>query len=488
MKKLLYTLSAAAVLGLSSCDNGFEEMNVDPNNPTSVPVENLLTQGQFALADRTWGTAMNAEWGMLLVQYWGQNQYASESRYQHDKAYFTGSWQSYYANSLKDLTEVERILGETEAVTPQLEAEKKNMLAIVKILKVHVFQIVTDTWGSVPYSQALNPAEYPSPAYDTQEDIYLDLISKLDEALSELDNTNAAFNQGDIIYDNDIDSWKKFANALKARVAIRMIDANGSASTFLQQALTAADKFESNADNATLVFDNQIQLANPLWVNVTQDNRDDYSVTEFFVEHMKTMNDPRLGLYAAMNADDEYVGLPFGLTDAESLEASKDGKTSRPSGATKDEQDLPGIRAKQQPAILMSYAELKFIEAEAIQRGVIGGSAETVFKEAIAASMDAWGVEEADKDAYLATVTYDAANWKKSIGEAKYVALYGQGVEAWSEWRRLDYPQLTVPAAAITIGNTAIPTRGYYPNDEEGLNAENVPANNYTDKVWWDVN
>lgn len=484
MRKLLYILSAAASLSLSSCDSGFEEMNMDPNSPTTVPLENLLTQGEYALSTRTWGTVMNAEWGMLLVQYWSQNQYASESRYVYDKAYFATSWASYYANSLKDFTEIERILNLEEPATDQLKAEKDNKLAIVKILKTHAFHIVTDVWGDVPYSEALKGADIAAPKYDSQANIYEGLVADLDAAVGMIDLNHKAFSSGDIIYDNDLSMWIKFANSLKAKIALRMLDANPNASSILTEAL-GDELISSNAETAKFTFDSQVDTGNPLWFNVTQDNRDDYSVSKFFVDYLKATNDPRLEKYATVNAAGEYVGLEFGLLDNNSLDASKDGQTSRPSGATKTSPALLGVRGQQQPAILMSYAEVKFIEAEAIARGEISGDAEAVLIEAITASMDAWEVDAADRDAYLASFTYDAGNWRKSIGEAKYVALYGQGVEAWSEWRRLDYPVLTLPTEAQL---DAIPTRGFYPDEEEGLNADNVPENKIDGKVWWDVN
>jgi hypothetical protein len=160
---------------------------------------------------------------------------------------------------------------------------------------------------------------------------------------------------------------------------------------------------------------------------------------------------------------------------------------------------LPGddYASQEAPSILMTAAEILFIKAEAAQRGYITGgaaSAAEYYEDAIRVSMEYNGVSSGDIDTYLAqgSVQYNAANWRQSIGTQKWIALYNQGLQAWAEWRRLDYPALNLAPDAVT---TIIPRRRAYPTYEYSTNRKNVEAavallstgeDKFTEKVWWD--
>ena len=128
---------ALAFLGLSlgSCSD-FEDLNVDKNSPTEVPASNLLTQGEYTHYSRQHGRTLNAEWSMLMVQQWSQNEYAEDSRYNVDANSFDGSWSGMYANTLKEFTSAKDIINADESIP---EGIKVNQLAILEILIVDVF-------------------------------------------------------------------------------------------------------------------------------------------------------------------------------------------------------------------------------------------------------------------------------------------------------------------------------------------------------------
>ncbi len=475
LKYKFILLAGILIFPFTSCDD-VTELNIDPNNPVDVPASNLLTQAEYSLNNLLWSRGYNAEWTMLLVQHWAQNEYAEESRYTVDGNDFNGEWTTMYASVLNEL----KIAGEMIAADEGLAAGRKaNQLAIIDILKTHAYHNLADGYGDIPFSQALNSVEFPLPAYDRQQDVYNGLFTMLESAVNALDASQGSFDAGDIIYNGDVALWKKLGNSLLMRMAMRVVDVdNATASKYLNQA--AAGAFTSNADNALFVFSDNPDLANPLYRDNVIGNRDDFAVTDVLVDNLKSMGDPRLEKFANPTLTGDIIGMPYGLTDGEAF--SLKSTTSRPS-------DL--VRAAQAPAIIMDYAEVQFILAEAYQRGILNGDAAAAYAEGVKASMNYWGIDDdAAIQDYVTANPYNTDNWKESLGWQKWIAFYMNGPQAWAEWRRLDYPQLAVPAAAT---NAVIPVRLPYPIDEQTRNNGSLSAvtsnpNDLNTKLFWDMN
>jgi hypothetical protein len=465
---------ATMLLAVSSCNDSLLDINVDPNNPTSVPAENLLTQAQFTLFNSLQGTGLNQGWGMLMVQHWAQNEYTSGSIYVVDGNSFDGSWTTFYSGILNELKLARQIITDGDGVGQVTT----NQLAIIDLLSAYAFQTVVEMWGDVPYTEALS-AEFPNPNYDSEEAIIKDLLAKMDAAVASMSASAGSFSSGDIVFDGDVASWKKLGASMLLRLAMRVSDVDsGLADQYVKKAI-GYGVIASNDDNGVFTFSDDPSLANPLYVNNILGNRDDYCVSEILVNTLKEKEDPRLTVYAKPIPSGEIVGMPYGLMDSEAF-ALKDG-TSRP--AT--------IREIRAPHIVMDFAETSFLLAEAVERGYTGGDAAEHYANGVTASMNFWGIDDADKiGAYVAANAYDSGNWKKSIGEQKWLAFYGSGVQAWAEQRRLDQPALPVPAAA-DIPN--IPVRLPYPISEDERNGNQLKAvtsnpNDMSSKLWWDVN
>lgn len=468
--------SFVLLMGATACED-VTELNVDPNNPVDVPASNLVTEAQYRLNNALWSRNYNAEWTMLLVQHWAQNEYAEESRYTVDGNNFNALWTAFYANTLNELRIAREMVVENEEALPA--AILNNRLAMIDILRVHAFHNVVDAYGDVPYTQALNGLEFPLPAYDSQQEIYTDMLATLDAATQSITAGEPMFDGGDLIYGGSAAMWKKLGNSLLMRMAMRVVDVDeGLAKTYIDRA--ASGMLESNEDNALFVFSDNPSIANPLYIDASINNRDDFAVTDVLVDNLKDMGDPRLDVYAAVNNEGEIVGMPYGLTDGEAF-ALKD-TTSRPSER---------VREDTAPAVIIDYAEVAFLKAEAYQRGLLAGDAAEAYAEGITASMNYWGItDQAAIDAYIAANPYNADNWKESLGWQKWIAFYMNGPQAWAEWRRLDYPQLEVPAAAT---NAVIPVRLPYPVAEQTRNNASLQAvtsnpNDLSTKLWWDVN
>lgn len=474
-KKVILFL-AGFLFFTTSCDKGFEDLNVDPNQPSRVPAVNLLTEAQFRLTDVYWGRALNFELGMLMVQHFAQNEYTSEQRYVMFNSNYNNSWANFYAVGLYDLEAAKKIV---ESEANLAEGIRKNQLAIIALVRAWAFQTMTDIWGAIPYSQALSQ-EFSQPVYDSQQSIYTSLISEVSTAIDNLDPAFGAFGAGDQIYGSNITRWRKFAATLLLRMGLRVSDVDATlAQSAVNKAISTGIISEA-AEAAKFPYQTDQRIANPMYVDASVNNRDDFCVTDVLINHLVDTDDPRLDAFARKTATDEYIGMPFGLPDGDAFALK--GSTSRPTNT---------IRAANAPGVIMSFSEAKFLLAEAIARGLTAGNAETEYNNAVTASMNEWGISDATAVAdYLAANSFGsyAGGFKEAIGTQKWIALYSNGLEAWAEHRRLDFPVLSVPAAASI---STIPVRLVYPSSENGTNSENLVAagnNNLTSKMWWDVN
>ncbi len=477
-KFIIPILVAAFLLPLSSCDN-FDDLNVDPNEPVAVPAENLVTQSEFALNNLLWGRAYNAEWGMLMVQHWSQNEYTEEGRFDVDGNNFDNQWITIYAGVIKELDSAKNIIEADENVPADIKA---NQLSIIEILTVHAYQNLTDAYGDIVYTQALNSIDFPLPAYDSQKVIYTDLVARLRTAIGNIDTGAGSFASGEAIYGGNMTQWKKLGNSLLMRIAMRMSNVDEGAATSAISGITPADLITTNADNAMFPFDANAVTANPLYVDATLNTRDDFSMSSTLVELLEATGDPRISAFAATNPSGEYVGIASALSDASAIALKAN--SSRPADA---------VRSSTAPAIIMDAAEVHFMLAEAYQRGMLTGDAAAMYDGGVTASMNYWGFTDATAISdYLAANPYDAANWDVSIGTQKWLAFYMNGPQAWAEWRRLGQPVLTFTAEAEPLLND-IPVRLPYPISEQTLNSASLEAvdggnaNDLSTRLWWDV-
>ncbi len=477
MKLKLFLPVVLALFVFQSCED-ITELNVNPNAPTAVPPAFLVSEAQYQINDRLAGRNLNAEWGMLMVQHWAQNEYAEESRYVVDVTSFDAAWIDLYANALSELDEAKKQVTANEGLLPAI---RNNQIALIDILMAYTYHNLTDAYGAIPLSQALSPLENPLPDYDTQPEVYASIVSMLQGAISSMDAGAAIFDTGDNVYNNNAAMWKSFANSLLFRVAMRMADVDESGARTIISGLNVSDMIVENSQNAVYEFEANDLVANPLYIDVVVDTRDDFSVTEELITELQDRNDPRISAYVALNPDGVYQGQPFGLIDAEAFALKP--FTSRPA---------PDLRAATAPTVMMDAAEVHFLVAEAIERGFMDGDAAEFYASGIARSMEYWGFDQAAAVTYVEDNPYDGyeGGWRQALGIQKWLAFYMNGLQAWAEWRRLDYPQLEVPEAGVT---GSIPVRLPYPLTETTTNGSSLDAvtsnpNDITTKLWWDVN
>ncbi|WP_202985208.1 SusD/RagB family nutrient-binding outer membrane lipoprotein [Mucilaginibacter inviolabilis] len=478
--KLKYTsiiLSGALLLSLASCKKELVKINQNPNATQNPQPDYLLTGVIKNMADTYWGVEDNMGSSLLFVQHWAKIQYTDPDRYIFTNASFGGLWATAYTKGVINLNQLIK-LADAQA--------NPNYKGVALVLRSWVFTLLTDQYGDVPYKQSINIDQYLTPAYDAQRDVYFALLDDLKAAQTSLNPSGKAI-LGDAIYSGNITSWKKFANSLRLRIALRIADREPDKAKQVLADIQAEGSgyISSNSEIAQLVY---VDSPNQNPISNLFDTRDDYRISKTIVDQLFALNDPRLPVYATPTQDatpQTYVGIPNGLLvgDASSLGFTK---TSKP-GAY--------FRAPHAPAVIISYAEVLFDQAEAVARGFIAGNAADFYTQAVTASLQQYGISNAAIATYInsAAVKYDASNYKKSIGNQKWIALFGEGLEAFAEWRRLDYPQLQ-PAVAGTL-NGKIPVRFIYPGTEQTLNGTSYKAavadqgaDVLTTKLWFDVN
>ncbi len=468
-RSILFRATAlVALLVLGGCGDGLTDLNENPNGPTEVDARYLFPNATIDAVGLAFGTSLNMDLTELWVQHFAESQYSTEDRYDLADSRVSGLWSGFYAGPLQDFYQV---IQKGEA------AGQPNVAALGRIMQSWTFSIVTDLWGDVGYSDALQGLRNPenmTPAYDPQQAIYAGMLEELKRASAGLDPDAPAFGAADLIYGGDVARWHRFANSLRLRLAMRLSEADPATAKLEFTAALADGVFESNDDNAALVYLDDGINVNPIFDY--QRSRDDHAVSATLVNTLQARLDPRLAVYANENEFGTYAGMPNGTTDPEipfdSISRIGDAFASPTS-----------------PAVLMSYAEVLFLRAEAAARGWIAGDPAALYRAAITASMEQYDIGNAEISEYLAqpTVAYTGL---RSIGVQKWIALYGNGPEAYAEWRRTGYPVLEPGPDALA---DAIPVRLPYPSSEQSLNSTNLQAAisrqggaTMSDPLWWD--
>ncbi len=482
------------ILVISACTGDFEEMNTNPNEPVKVPPETIFPYGIREASDRIYGhrtrlERLGLDGGMLWVQYFARNQYTNEGdTYNPDASMRNNNWQGFFNESLVNFQKVIDLTSD-----PESQFYNENFAAAAMVMRAYLFSVVTDTWGSVPYTEALlgSTEGILAPVYTSQEEIYAGMLTNLKAAADMFDTSGEAI-LGDILFSGDIERWQKFANALRLRLAVRQYSKKPSESTAIISEIlgnpSAYPLFESNEEEAKLFHESRLgNNNNNAWHEImVVGGREDWSISNTLITAMTDGNgnatDPRLTVYAepALAGDlaGKFAGAPNGLPEA--LASVYINTASRPGAAFYQETA---------PVTFLSYSEQLFLLAEAAFNGIgTPMSAKEYLDMAIEASFDQYGL--AVPSGYLSGKAAD----KETIMTEKWKALFGQGIEAWTEYRRTGYPVLP-PADpnAIFENDGEVPTRLRYPESEYSLNGANVAAgaqmnggpDDKLTELWW---
>jgi hypothetical protein len=479
-RKSLTVLLAGAALASSAvaCDNSkLTEVNKNPNAPEQVnpsllfPTAVVSSVGQNRSTIEILPSPMST-WPQHLAEY----QYPEASYYQMRPTTADGWWAAWYTGPLQDLA---------QTIRQAQAANHPNQVGPALVMRAWNYEIMTNLWGDIPFSQAnKGDSGAIAPAYDKQQVIYDSLLKNMTDANTMMTAAaGATFGSQDPIYKGDVAKWKKFANSLHARLAMDLSKADPNKAKAEVAAAVAAGGFTSNADNAQLVWPGDGVNDNPWYSNQKEGKgtRDDARFSATFIDTLSHLNDPRLPIFARP-VQDTTCGAAVGChaVNPGGYRGMANGLEAGPAGLWGPKASRLGAKifAKSQPSYIMTYAEFSFIKAEAAERGWISGSAAQFYQDGITASMQQWGVADADIATYLAqpAVQYKGGTaGLAQIGVQKWISLFTEGVEAWMEWRRTGYPNLTPALNARTAGGV-IPRRMIYPQTEQSFNLANLQA------------
>lgn len=455
------------LFGVTSCEN-YLDVNENPNNPTDAPIPSLLTNATYETSLNVYNVGNITS---NYVQHLASPNPGSSSDIM-DPVNYSGTWEGLYG-TLTDLTDL---------IDKSEEAGATHYEGAGQILKALNLGIAVDIWGNVPYSESFY-FETVTPAYDSDQALYGEVIRLLDEGIANLAlETTVSIGTDDFIFSGDVEKWMKLGHLLKARFLNHLTET----SEYDPAAVLAAldNGLEGNADDAQVVYFEQ--RFNP-WAQIAINNEDLLLggwISEQFIQALDGTSfgvfDPRLPLMVGTTDEGEFLGTENGA-----------GRGSAPEAGARSTL-IPGqfYTSELSPLLIATYAEQKFIEAEA-SFGLDKSRSYQAYLDGIRAHMEMLEVPEPEIAAYLAypAINVGLADFTlNEIFKEKWIALFLHP-EAWNDARRIDYQytHMTLPANLNPNLNGQFIRRLAYPDNEVSRNGANVPTVTLLDRIWWDV-
>lgn len=525
LNKYSLVLLVAVLLG-TSCTKDFKDINTNPvaYGPSSFDPNYTLTSAQLTytgsidFAYDTWRgnliySATMMQGFSTVISYWAGDKYLLNEGY--TAAYWGNGSVGAYIEQVRPIVDVV----EFAKGKPKLN----NVYQVARIWKALIFERLTDLYGDVPYSEAglgVYTGNF-TPKYDKQQAIYMDLLKEVEEASAGLNETGDAVT-GDVIYKGNIGQWKRFANTLMLRLAMRLTKVDeATAKTYAQKAV--GKTMIDNKDNAFLAHDaagSRVTQNRNSQVLLGDGGQENYYVkwSKTFIDFLKNNNDPRLEKVAVTQL---YL-TEGGKTQNPSFVTTASAQKGMPNG--KDLSGLAGRDVRQDPSFtsfpdysspnpamikqngvtfILTYSESELLLAEAAQRWGVGGVAADHYKNGVAAAITFLGqydaslaITEGVAQNYVNAHPYNAANGLEMINN-QYWAHTNTMLdfyETWSNWRRSGFPVLTPVVYPGNATNGTIPRRFPYPVEEGAKNGVNYKAasaavpggDKLSGRVWWD--
>jgi hypothetical protein len=487
-RKLFLSLGAAVAMFATACDaDKVTEANNNPNDPTDAPSSALFTNSARLAAARWLDGVGGTRYG-FLPQHLAQVQYPDDDSYLAARLGAVATTPLFDASYNAELQDLKLIVDRGNA------ANDAGTWGPAQVLSSWEFGVLTDVFGDIPYSTAFDPAVL-SPSYDAQTAVYAGLFTNLAAASTALGTATNSLGDGDPIFGGDPASWRRLANSLRLRHAMRLANKSGEAArvnTEVAAAVAAAGGLIlTNAQNAAMEWPGDGIYDNP-WANNFK-GRDDHRISTRLMTYFRNLNDPRVAIMAmpadAVIAEDPartlnycpgggatcYVGLVNALTQTTASPLIPN--TSRPGAIW-----YPGVTAYgtfggsggSYPSYFMTAAEVEFTLAEAAQRGIGGvapATAATHYINGITLHMQMLGVAPAAITAYLAQPAVVYAGGTAGliqIAEQKWIALFTDPIQAWSEVRRTCQPAIVEPGPNARFAT--LPRRLQYSNTDRSVN------------------
>ncbi|MCM4157956.1 SusD/RagB family nutrient-binding outer membrane lipoprotein [Gramella sp. AN32] len=480
MKNIKFIILGCGIfsLVLAGCTNDFEEINENPNSPENVDPQFLLANVISVEAN------MNTyDQGFRLANY--LDQFAASVEFERIDRYEMGSNSGYWNNIFRLQTDIRSM--------KELPGSNEAYVAVGDILRSYLFSQLTDIWGDVPYTEAIQALDGNfTPKYDTQESIYTHpetgILKVLERSATTLENTNATI-KGDVMFQNDLDKWVRFANSLRLRYLMR-ISKRLSNYSEIQELADSCKLIESNAQNAVVPYLSTAPNQWPMFLaglGLYQEHR----MTKTVDSLLRLWNDPRVEVLYKPTQKSVNEGNPHykGLLNGQSRE------TISSKGINLNDISLFGAMFRDVPDAVngqyMQYAEVQFALAEAAERGYISQDPGPYYKEGIKANFDYLDVEFPEDYLSREAIALGEDNLTKILTQ-KWLSLINNGHEAWFNVRRTGIPNLKPGPDNLNDGR--YPVRYLYPESEQATNRKNyeeaaarIGGDNINSEGWWEM-
>lgn len=506
----------ASLLMATSCsEQDLLDLNINDNAVESIDMQYLFSLGTLRIGGEYENTRANMLYAATMIQHTA----STASYFSGDKYFYSAQYSGAYME--RHYTDVVRLFSEVIRKTKDNPAEA-NVNAAATVLRVFDLHRMTDMYGDIPYTQAgygLEGEENWFPKYESQKDVYYKMIDDLKAARDKFSASARPLGAQDFIYSGDIAKWKKFANALLMRIAMRMSNVDQAKAKDVFTEAFNNGSFTSNSDIAFIKYAPGPQGINRNGLNDGYWNTYKYSrdckISKTFMDWMNANNDPRKmiitgGVGNPDNAStwitdpDKQIGMPNGYNSTNIRDVVPAGTLDK---FTVVQQNFSMLNLKyldwEDPYYLISYAEVELMKAEAVLKGWISGNAESFFNAGVTAAINSWtlfdpsfAVSPAAITTYISGRGFAAAtaqNKLRLIGEEYWAATYLNDIESWSNWRRTGFPALTPTKDPNAFEGNFIPRRLRYWESEIGSNPENYKAaiarmgeDLFATKVWWD--
>lgn len=498
MKSMILKTALAVMAGASlvSCGD-FGDINENPNKPTTAYTSYLFSSvtrhtpyiwnDERFTSDRT--SAYYNPVYLMYPQYIAERQNVQYGTMN----LFTGSTidtYRYVLKNLKDIVDMNSNDATKNQVNVSSFGSSNNQIGVARTLMGYFYLHMTDIFGMIPYSEALQGEANLTPKLDTQEEIYKGVLTDMKEAYDLMDASSSLNATYDNIYKGDVEKWKKLNATVRLLAAIKLsdVDPENGKKWFVEAYNDGA--IEDNADNFVYKYYANTDNENPLYSNVYTNGRRDFAPNKAFVDTLNVVNDPRRQVYFTKNAAGEYKGIPLGIKSADVANYNKDNSNF-----------AEAMLAQDAPLTMYSAARVLLVEAEAAVRGWINADAKSLYEKAIATSFSAKGLTYTDDvlQNYLAQdgVKFQGTDDNKIqlIAKQRWINGYFEdGVEAWSDWRRLDYPIIVTGPYSKELGINHVPYRMPYGSSDRSATptqyeeADKIQGPDLPDtRVWWDV-
>lgn len=505
MKKILnYIFFISIWVFLASCDENFDELNVNKVSATAIDPAFQLNNAILNSSPSSFGMLVY-EIGIVQQIISPNSGVLTGANYNQDNRASTQSnWQGYYRNVIKNTKDVINRVKDDPA--------RSNLLQMARIVQANAFMVLTDSYGSIPYiegGEGYNSQIF-FPTYDSQETIYTDIIKELGEASAAL-NATGKIETADILYSGNIVKWKSFGYSLLLRAGMRLSDVNVAKAQQVVASAVQGGVITTNGDNAAVRHD--ANYTNPISNTLNSTEAANFYLTKPFVDFLKSSNDPRLGAIAvrylgAKSGPEQQpaiqtydpalqIGMPMGNDNTGAVKAAAELKLA--SFYDFSQVDRRRVAKLTAASYLVTASQTLLLLAEARQRGwITTGTIEGYYNAAIAAHMDQISsydpgsvISSQAVQAYLTINPFNSAKALEQINTQYWLSSFMNGPEAFANFRRSGFP--TLAANPFTGREVPFINRLTYPNSEISVNSDNVMAaiaaqgaDDLATKVWWD--